>query len=667
MSLPLNAAQREAVRYLDGPLLVLAGAGSGKTRVIAAKIAHLLAEGHDASRIAAITFTNKAAREMKERVATLLRAQGAREAVDRIAISTFHALGLAILRADAAAVGLKPSFSILGPADVETMVAELLGTTDLARARAAQWAIGRWKNALVSPPAAVAAAQDAAEAAAAQAYLRYDDTLRAYQAVDFDDLIALPIALLDARPASAARWRERCAQLLVDEYQDTNPAQYRLLRTLAGEAARFTAVGDDDQAIYGWRGASLDNLAQLPRDYPQLKVVKLEQNYRSTVRILRSANALIANNPKLFDKKLWSEHGAGDAIRVTPAADDEAEAEGVVHRILAHKFEHRGRYADYAVLYRGNHQAKLFEQQLRAQNVPYTISGGQSYFERAEIKDLVAYLRLVANDDDDPAFIRAVTTPRRGVGATTLQKLGAIAGARHESLFAAVFAPDAAKGLPPRQREILDAFCTLINGLRYRAEREPAGRLLDELVAAIGYDDHLAATCEKREAENRSKSVADFVRWLSTKGEADGKNLLELTQTIALITMLEGKEGAAPDAVHLSTLHAAKGLEFPHVFLVGLEEGILPHRESIAAGSVDEERRLMYVGVTRAERSLHLSFCRRRRRAGESVACEPSRFIGELAQEDLRWAGAALPADEAAKEKAAGSERLKNLKAMLAR
>ena len=503
--------------------------------------------------------------------------------------------------------------------------------------------------------------------AAGHTTLHDDDTLRAYQAVDFDDLIALPIALLEAQPEVAARWRQRCAQLLVDEYQDTNPAQYRLLKILAGEAAAFTAVGDDDQAIYGWRGASLDNLAQLPRDYPALKVIKLEQNYRSTVRILRSANALIANNPKLFEKKLWSEHGAGDPIRVTPAADDEAEAEGVVRRILAHKFEHRGRYADYAVLYRGNHQARLFEQQLRAQNVPYTISGGQSYFERTEIKDLVAYLRLIANDNDDPAFIRAVTTPKRGVGAATLQKLGAIAGARHESLFAAVFAPEAAATLPARQREILDAFCTLINGLRFRAEREPAGRLLDELVAAIGYDDHLAASCEKREAEARSKSVADFVRWLSTKGEADQRNLLELTQTIALITLLEGQEGAAPDAVHLSTLHAAKGLEFPHVFLVGLEEGILPHRESIANGSVDEERRLMYVGVTRAERSLHLSYCRKRRRAGETVACLPSRFIGELAQDDLRWAGAALPADEAAQEKAVGSERLKNLKAMLAR
>jgi ATP-dependent DNA helicase Rep len=667
MSFPLNPAQREAVHYVDGPLLVLAGAGSGKTRVIAAKIGHLLESGHDPRSIAAITFTNKAAREMRTRVAGLLKARGTQQAVDALTISTFHALGLKIIRGHAAALRLKPSFSILDPADIETLIAELMATTDRARARAAQWTIGKWKNALVSPAMAVKAAQNDDEAAAAKAYLRYDDTLRAYQAVDFDDLIGLPVTLLEGTPEAAATWQQRCAQLLIDEYQDTNPAQYRLLKLLAGEKAAFTAVGDDDQAIYGWRGASIDNLAQLPRDYPALKVIKLEQNYRSTVRILRSANALIAHNPKLFEKRLWSEHGLGDPLRVTPAQDDEAEAEGVVRRILAHKFEHRGRHADYAVLYRGNHQAKLFEQQLRAQNVPYTISGGQSYFDRVEIKDVVGYLRLIANDDDDPAFIRAITTPRRGIGATTLEKLGAVAGARHESLFAAVFTPEAEAALPARQREILDAFCTMINRLRHRAPREPAGRLLAELVASIGYDDYLATTCERKEAEARSKSVADFVRWLSTKGEADSKNLLELTQTIALITMLEGQEGAPPDAVHLSTLHAAKGLEFPHVFMVGLEEGILPHRESIAAGTVDEERRLMYVGVTRAERSLHLSFCRKRRRAGESVACEPSRFISELAQEDLRWAGEALPDDEAAKERAAGSERLKNLKAMLAR
>src|SRR6266536_3081280 len=626
MSFSLNPAQREAVRYVDGPLLVLAGAGSGKTRVIIAKIAHLLERGHAPDAIAAITFTNKAAREMHERAAGILARQGKRHLARDLAISTFHALGLRILRGNAKTVGLKPAFSILDPDDIEPIVGELMQTADRSRARAAQWKISQWKNALVAPAAAAKGASNDDEAA-------------------------------------AAKWRARCAYLLIDEYQDTNPAQYRLLRELTGERAAFTAVGDDDQAIYGWRGASLDNLAQLPKDYPTLKVIKLEQNYRSTVRILRSANALIGNNPKLFDKKLWSEHGHGDAIRVTPAADDEAEAEGVVRRLLAHRFEHRGRYADYAILYRGNHQANLFERQLRAQNVPYEISGGQSYFERTEIKDLVAYLRLIANDDDDPAFIRAVTTPKRGIGATTLEKRGRIGAARHASLFAATFADEAAAEIPARQREVLGEFTSLVNGLRYRAEREPAGRLLNELIAEIGYEDFLAASCDRKQAEVRSQSVRDFIDWLTAKGEADRRNLIELTQTIALLTMLEGQEGREPDAVRLSTLHAAKGLEFPHVFIVGLEEGLLPHREAVAAGNIDEERRLLYVGITRAQRSLHLSYCRRRKRAGEAVECQPSRFLAELAQEDLRWSGAPLSADEAAREKTAGSERLKTLKA----
>ena len=396
-------------------------------------------------------------------------------------------------------------------------------------------------------------------------------------------------------------------------------------------------------------------------------MIKLEQNYRSTVRILRSANALIAGNPKLFDKKLWSERGHGDPIRVSPAADDEAEAEGVVRRLMAHRFEHRGRYRDYAILYRGNHQAKLFEQRCASRACPYEISGGQSYFERAEIKDIVAYLRLIANDDDDPAFIRAVTTPKRGVGATTLERLGAIGGARHESLFAAVFADEARAAIPARQREILgrvlhaDQRPALPRGARARgAAAGRAGRR--DRVRGLS----LIRRCDRKQAEARWRSVRDFIGWLSRKGEADRKNLLELTQMIALITMLEGQDERETDAVRLSTLHAAKGLEFPHVFLVGLEEGLLPHRETVANGNVDEERRLFYVGITRAQRSLHLSFCRRRRRAGETVECQPSRFLGELAQEDLRWSGAPLPPDEAAEEKAAGSERLKQLKAMLA-
>jgi ATP-dependent DNA helicase Rep len=667
LSHPLNPAQREAVRHVDGPLLVLAGAGSGKTRVITAKIAYLIERGLDPARIVAITFTNKAASEMRERAAKLLVAQGRADAAGKVAISTFHSLGLAILRAEASAAGLRRGFSILDPADLESLVAELAATADRGRARAAQWRISGWKNALVSPQQALARASGDDELAAARAYAGYADALAAWQAVDFDDLIVRPVELLERDRDVRGRWQQRFAHVLVDEWQDTNPAQYRMFRQLVGDAAQFTAVGDDDQAIYGWRGATLDNLAQLPRDFPALKVVKLEQNYRSTVRILRCANALITHNPKLFEKRLWSEHGHGDTIRVAPAADEEGEAELVVHRLLAHKFEHRGRFADYAILYRGNHQARPFETALRAANVPYALSGGQSYFDRAEIKDVIAYLRLVANSDDDPAFIRAITTPRRGVGQTTLGKLAEVAAKRRASLFAAVSAPEFAKAAQPKAREELDKLCALVNDLAFRAPREPPARLATELVRRIGYDDWLASTFDRRDAEARGNSVAEFVGWLGRKGEADRKSLVELVQTIALVTMLEDREGDAQDAVRLSTLHAAKGLEFPHVFLAGVEEGILPHRESIDAGTIDEERRLMYVGVTRAQRSLFISYCRTRKRAGGKVDCVPSRFIGELAKEDLRFADAPLPEDEALRERAAGSARLQALKALVRR
>jgi ATP-dependent DNA helicase Rep len=661
LQFPLNPAQRDAVLHDDVPLLVLAGAGSGKTRVITAKIAHLVGRGVDPAKIVAITFTNKAAREMRE------RAQRALAEASRVAISTFHSLGLAIVRTEAEALGLKRSFSIFDPADIEPIVGELAGTVDRARTRAIQWKISQWKNGLVAPEAALAQAGDDDELVAARAYVRYDDALRAYQAVDFDDLIGLPVTLFDTNAEARARWQARCAHLLIDEYQDTNAAQYRLFRHLVGDHTPFTAVGDDDQAIYGWRGATLDNLAALPRDYPKLRVVKLEQNYRSTVRILRCANALIRNNPKLFDKRLWTELAHGEPLRVAPAPDEEGEADLVVRKLLAHKFEKRTKFADYAILYRGNYQARAFETALRAQSIPYEISGGQSMFDRAEIKDIVAYLRLVANEDDDPAFVRALQVPKRGVGETTLRHLGDVATKAQTSLFGAVFEPELAEVVPARQCATLEAFCALINGVRHRAPREPAARLLNELVAAIGYLDWLVATFDKRDAQTRTKSVEDFVGWLARKGEADGKNLLELTQMVALITMLEGREQEAPDAVRLSTLHAAKGLEFPHVFLVGLEEGVLPHRESIERETIDEERRLMYVGLTRAQETLHLSYCATRKRAGEKVDCAPSRFLGELAQEDLRYAERVLTGEEAETAKRSGNARLAALKAMVTR
>jgi ATP-dependent DNA helicase Rep len=665
MAFPLNPAQRDAVRRTDVPMLVLAGAGSGKTRVIAAKIAHLVAQGVAAEQVVAITFTKKAAREMRERATALLAGAGRKDAAGEVRIATFHALGLSIVRTEAKALGLRSGFSVMDPQDLESIVAELVATADRSRTRKAQWAISRWKNALVSPAEALRGAKDDDEAVAAKAYARYAEALNAYQAVDFDDLIRLPVELLERDADVRARWQARAAHVLVDEYQDTNPAQYRLFRALVGERARFTAVGDDDQAIYGWRGATIENLAQLRTDYPALVVVKLEQNYRSTTRILKSANALIANNAKLHDKRLWSERGHGDAIRVVAARDEEAEAEIVAAAISAHRFEHRGKWSDYAVLYRGNHQSRPFEAAFRAQGIPYEVSGGQSWFERAEIKDLVAYLRLIANPSDDPAFLRAIGVPRRGVGQTTLAKLADAAAAANANLAASVRDPAFAAAAHGRAHATLVAFVELIDGLRARAPRESAGRLIDELVRAIAYEDHLVASFDKREAGAKVESVRDFTGWLAKKADADRKSLIEIAQTIALVTMLEGRDGEDADVVRLSTLHAAKGLEFPHVFLAGLEEGILPHRESVESGAIDEERRLMYVGITRAERSLHLSFCRARSRAGGRVESAPSRFLKELAQDDLRWAGAPLPPDEAAREKDAGLARLKSLKAAL--
>jgi ATP-dependent DNA helicase Rep len=653
----LNPPQREAVKYLDGPLLVLAGAGSGKTRVITHKIAYLIGQcGYKPSAVAAITFTNKAAREMAARAAALTHGMDTRGLV----VTTFHSLGLRMLREDARHAGLKPGFSILDAADAAGIVAEILKTTDKQEIRRAAARISLWKNALMTPAQALASVEDDTGHVYAKLYDRYDATLRAYQAVDFDDLIRIPAGLLDSHAALREKWQNRLRHILVDEYQDTNAAQYRLLQKLAGARAAFTAVGDDDQAIYGWRGASADNLAQLRDDYPHLHVVKLEQNYRSTVRILKAANNLIANNPKLFEKRLWSELGLGDAIHVLPAKDDEHEAEVVVMRLLSHKFQHRTTWRDYAILYRGNHQARVFEKALRNEKVPYQVSGGQSFFDRAEIKDVIGYLRLVANTDDDPAFIRAVTTPRRGIGATTLEKLGAIAATLSVSLFDAVFSALAAERLGERQLAPLMEFCTFIQRLQFRAPREPAGVVLDDLLKAIDYEAWLFDQDDARAAQTRWDNVVEFAAWIAKKGEEDEKDLLQITQAIALMSLLEGREDAEPDAVRLSTLHAAKGLEFGHVFLVGVEEGILPHRDAVDEGRLDEERRLMYVGVTRARKSLTLTWCTRRRRARESVACEPSRFIAELG-DDVRQPQTAGNADA----KSHGSAQLAQLKAML--
>jgi ATP-dependent DNA helicase Rep len=654
----LNPAQREAIRYLDGPLLVLAGAGSGKTRVITHKIVHLVEDcGIAPHKIAAITFTNKAAKEMQERTHKLLRNRA-----EGLTVCTFHALGAKILRQEAKHIGLKPSFSILDASDTAALFQELLKDADKGRVRMIQNRISLWKNGLIDPEEATRIAADDIELQAARVFADYERTLKAYQAVDFDDLIRLPAQLLASNEEVVHRWRMRMWHLLVDEYQDTNRCQYRLMRLLTEPRASFTAVGDDDQSIYGWRGADIENLRALRTDYPNLHVVKLEQNYRSTTRILAAANSVIGNNPKLFEKKLWSDKGRGDAIQAVACRDGEHEAEWVVTKLLAHKFEHRGKWADYAILYRGNYQAKAFEQQLRAHKAPYVLSGGQSFFDRSEIKDVTSYLRLIANGDDDPAFIRAVTTPKRGIGGTTLEALGKAAGRRHVGLFAAAFAAGVEHDVNPKQLAAVREFCEFINRMEWRAAREPAGQVLTDLLRAIGYEAWLFETLEPREAETKWSNVRDFVEWLTQKGAEENKNLLELAQTVALISMLD-KNAEDHDAVQLATLHAAKGLEFRHVFLVGVEEGILPHRESVDNGNLEEERRLMYVGITRAQMSLVVTWCEKRKQGREILAREASRFIAEMG-DDLKLAGKDRP--QTADDKEAGRAKLARFKELLA-
>ena len=643
----LNPPQREAVSYLEGPCLVLAGAGSGKTRVITQKIANLIeVHGYDAKSIAALTFTNKAAAEMQERVAKLLLQP---RLAKQCTISTFHSLGVKILRQEAAALGLKDRFSIMDSDDCFAIVQDLAVTTDKQLIRRYQSMMSLWKNALITPDEALKQATDEDQAQAARIFRSYLATLSAYQAVDFDDLIRLPVELFRSNEAIREKWQRRLRYLLIDEYQDTNTCQYELIKlfvTGLGKKPLFTAVGDDDQAIYAWRGATVENLATLQVDFPDLKIIKLEQNYRSTTRILQAANAVISNNPKLFEKSLWSEHGIGDPVTVTAMQDDEHEAEQIAILLSSHRFERQAAFSDYAILYRGNHQARIVELALRKERIPYTISGGQSYFDKAEIKDIISYLRLIANQDDDPAFIRAITTPKRGVGMTTLEVLGEFAKQWQCSLFEAAFKGGLEARLPDKQLRPLRDFCTFINQLEQRAAKtnvanDGAAQVLDDMMKEIDYEAYLYATFDTRQAENKWRNTLDFVSWLKEKsnGNKDStepeKSLLDLTQMVALMTMREGRDDDR-DAVRLSTLHASKGLEFPHVFLIGVEEGILPHKgdpdapfETLGA-RIEEERRLMYVGITRAQRSLQISWCKKRRRARENIHCDMSRFIKEM-------------------------------------
>ena len=658
MSTPptLNPAQLEAVHHLGSPCLVLAGAGSGKTRVIVHKIARLLQAGYEPGQIAAITFTNKAAQEMRERARELIGPRAAKHLV----VSTFHSLGVRILRADGEALGLKQKFSILDSDDVLAILKDAGASTDNALARRWQWAISGWKNQGLNSAQAEAAAQTSGnddERVAARVMQRYEERLAAYQAVDFDDLIALPHKLLLRDEAVRAKWENTLRYVLVDEYQDTNAIQYELLKSIVGERALFTAVGDDDQSIYGWRGATTLNLKRLPQDYPNLKVIALEQNYRSTGNILRAANNVIAHNPKLFEKKLWSAFGDGEPVRVVECDGEEHEAERTVARIQA--LRATGATAspggvqielkDFAVLYRANHQARVFEKALRKAGIAYKVSGGQSFFDRAEIKDLCAWLRLLVNPDDDPAFLRAVSTPRRGIGTQTLTQLGEFASRWKSSLFEALFAQSLGTAISARAIGGLHEFGRFINDLEYRARRttgaEDAKALVLGWLKDLGYEKHLYdGEDSEKLAAARWANVLDFVDWIARRCggeiendgaatfESERKSVLDVAQTISVIISL-AERGDEQNVVTLSTLHAAKGLEWPHVVLSGVNEGLLPFKsedDAMTPERLEEERRLMYVGITRARSTLSVNMLRRRKRGRDTVPGVASRFIGEM-------------------------------------
>ena len=665
----LNPEQQEAVTHLGTPLLVLAGAGSGKTRVITQKIAWMIRKGvHSADQIAAITFTNKAAREMRERASKLL----SKEESKGLTVSTFHTLGLNIIKREAKRLGYKNNFSILDAQDSGAILKELAHKQEIEEADSLRWIISRWKNDFISVEQAALLANTTDEKLAAILYEKYQRQIKAYNAVDFDDLIVLPVQLFEQHPDALQFWQNKLRYLLVDEYQDTNACQYKLIRLLSGLRGALTVVGDDDQSIYAWRGARPENIIQLQKDYPMLKVVMLEQNYRSTSRILNSANKLIGNNPHLFSKNLWSTLGEGDPIRIMPCRTPDHEAEKVIGEILKQRFRDRAAFKDFAILYRGNHQSRLFEKALRENNVPYKISGGTSFFERSEVKDILAYLRLITNPDDDAAFLRIINTPKREIGTSTLEKLGEYAHERHTSLFTAAQELGFAQRVSAKAQQRVETFSFWLHEMVRAADNTDPVKIARQVITDIGYEDWTKNTCNTpKQAEARMKNVWEIVEWIrklhddtSTPLSARKETLADIIAHMSLVDMLErNSEEKEQDAVTLMTLHAAKGLEFPSVFLVGAEEELLPHANSIDEHGLQEERRLAYVGITRAKKNLTISYAKVRSRYGESSTVEPSRFLDELPPEHLEWENKKVVSDEERQETARAY--ISNLKDLL--
>jgi len=671
----LNPRQLEAVKYISSPLLVLAGAGSGKTSVITQKISYLINEcGYDANKVAAVTFTNKAAREMKERVARLTQGVSGKTNTRGLVISTFHHLGLTIIRSETKHLGLKPGFSIFDSQDSMALMKSLmLKDSDIAedQLRGLQSTISNWKNQLVLPDEAAIIATNPEQVFAARLYSEYQRHLTAFNAVDFDDLILLPVKLYQRNAKVLDKWQNRIHYLLVDEYQDTNASQYLLVKMLVGPRGSLTVVGDDDQSIYSWRGARPENMMQLQTDYADLKIIKLEQNYRSTNTILSAANTLIANNPHLYEKNLWSQLGFGDPIRVLAMPDQDSEAERIATEILSLCVQRRLKFGDFAVLYRGNHQAKLLEIKLQAHQIPYTITGGTSFFSRTEIKDIMAYLRLLINPDDDNAFLRVINTPRRKIGPSVIEGLANYASERKSGLLQACNELGLEQFLSAPQTEKLRRFSNWMNGVAEKCERGDSITIIRELISDIDYEAWLHQTCNTTNAAERAMANVGFLVESLQKSlgkaaeEGEEQSLQDAVNKLILRDLLERQEEEEiNNQVQLMTLHAAKGLEFPHVFIMGMEEDLLPHRNSIESGDIEEERRLAYVGITRAQQALTFTLARKRKQFGEVLKTTPSRFLDELPQDQLQWEGRGDSTPEQRQEK--GESALSSLKDLFA-
>jgi DNA helicase-2/ATP-dependent DNA helicase PcrA len=646
----LNEPQREAVSHRDGPLLILAGAGSGKTRVLAHRVAYLVATGTRPWQIVAVTFTNKAANEMRERIAGLIGEEAAREAT----IGTFHAICARILRRDGDAIGLTRSFTIYDRADQVAMVKGILRRLDLDEKRFAPagmlaW-IGQRKDELADPATAARQASNYYDETAARVYAAYQEQLNEDDAVDFDDLLMRAVFLFEQHPEILARYQGRWQQILVDEYQDTNRAQYLLCSLLAAKHGNLAVVGDDDQSIYSWRGADLRNILDFERDHPTTKVVKLEQNYRSTQTILDAAHAVVSRNEGRKEKKLWTDRGAGTAITLFDAYNEYEEAEFVARQVerltgsgrsglnamlTARADDESGslRYGEIAVTYRINAQSRVLEEAFVRFGIPYQLVGGTRFYERREVKDALGYVRLSRNTSDRVALERVINVPARGIGDKTMEELRASAEARGGTLWDAIERAGENPNLAPRARAALAGFAELVRGFAAIAAKEPLSVLFDAVYERTGLREQLQDGTD--DGEERWTNLLELRNHAAEFDElAIPEGLERFLEEVALVSDQDELQ-EAPDRVTLITLHAAKGLEFPVVFIVGLEEGLLPHRRALEDDrELEEERRLAYVGMTRAKDRLYLVHANHRSTWGVGAASEPSRFLAEL-PEDL--------------------------------